>query len=112
MHFGAQIGSTCAVCPPIPSVDFQDLACRPAHPSHVQLHDRATLPSRREYRAPPSAATRKSREEIYAAHLMTGWGLTLLLASVTRMEHLRPGMYSGVKGGYDNYWKVPSYGNP
>mmetsp|Transcript_36563 Transcript_36563/g.93385 ORF Transcript_36563/g.93385 Transcript_36563/m.93385 type:complete len:90 (+) Transcript_36563:35-304(+) len=32
--------------------------------------------------------------------------------TITRMEHLRPGMYSGIKGGYDAYWKVPSYGNP
>eukprot|EP00290_Baffinella_frigidus_P011865 CAMPEP_0180147900 /NCGR_PEP_ID=MMETSP0986-20121125/19612_1 /TAXON_ID=697907 /ORGANISM="non described non described, Strain CCMP2293" /LENGTH=87 /DNA_ID=CAMNT_0022093699 /DNA_START=58 /DNA_END=321 /DNA_ORIENTATION=- len=32
--------------------------------------------------------------------------------AVSRCEHLRPGMYAGVKGGYDNFWKVPNYGNP
>ena len=28
------------------------------------------------------------------------------------VQHLRPGLYSGIKGGYDTFWKVPSYGNP
>jgi hypothetical protein len=32
--------------------------------------------------------------------------------TITRLEHLRPGMYSGIKGGYDTFWKVPNYGNP
>eukprot|EP00292_Cryptomonas_paramecium_P032038 CAMPEP_0113662092 /NCGR_PEP_ID=MMETSP0038_2-20120614/369_1 /TAXON_ID=2898 /ORGANISM="Cryptomonas paramecium" /LENGTH=77 /DNA_ID=CAMNT_0000576919 /DNA_START=50 /DNA_END=283 /DNA_ORIENTATION=+ /assembly_acc=CAM_ASM_000170 len=32
--------------------------------------------------------------------------------SISRMEHIRPGLYAGIKGGYDAYWRVPSYGNP
>mmetsp|Transcript_1088 Transcript_1088/g.2517 ORF Transcript_1088/g.2517 Transcript_1088/m.2517 type:complete len:91 (+) Transcript_1088:83-355(+) len=42
----------------------------------------------------------------------TKTGLYSKDTAVTRLEHLRPGMYSGVKGGYDSYWKVPSWGNP
>lgn len=40
--------------------------------------------------------------------LNTRW----LLHSMSELEHLRPGMYSGMKGGYDSFWKVPNWGNP
>ncbi|EKX43122.1 hypothetical protein GUITHDRAFT_110851 [Guillardia theta CCMP2712] len=32
--------------------------------------------------------------------------------AMSELEHLRPGMYSGMKGGYDSFWKVPNWGNP
>ena len=31
---------------------------------------------------------------------------------VSRTEHLRPGLYAGIKGGYDAFWRVPNFGNP
>mmetsp|Transcript_23729 Transcript_23729/g.56718 ORF Transcript_23729/g.56718 Transcript_23729/m.56718 type:complete len:84 (+) Transcript_23729:8-259(+) len=39
-------------------------------------------------------------------------GLWAPANSITRLEHLRPGMYSGIKGGYDSFWKTPNFGNP